>query len=275
MRTGCCTNMLAKEGDSAGLWAIEEIAECGYEYLDLPVAQMMELNDAEFDELKKRISNSGLSCEACNNLFPATIKITGPSVDLSGIRNYLEKAIGRVEELGADVICFGSSGARNIPAGFPVPAAWEQMVSICRIIDEYVSPRGISIVIEPLNRGESNIINSAAEGYELSRAADRDSIQLLIDYYHLALEDESTGIFLKAGRAVRHCHISSPHGRSFPSEADGEIYDDFFRALYQIGYAGRLSVEAFTKDFSREGREAFRFLKQRASKIENEKTLRY
>jgi D-psicose/D-tagatose/L-ribulose 3-epimerase len=272
MRIGCCTNMLANEGDSAGQWAIEEIAKCGYEYLDLPVAQIMELNDAEFDQLKQRISNSGLSCEVCNNLFPASIKITGPSVDLSAIRVYLEKAIGRVKELGGEHICFGSSGARNIPAGFPVSAAWEQMVSICRIIDEYVSPRGISIVIEPLNRGESNIINSAAEGYELSRAADRISIQLLIDYYHLALENESTEIILKAGSAVRHCHISNSQGRSFPSEADGEMYDDFFRALHQIGYTGRLSVEAFTRDFSREGREAFRFLKQRTSKIENEGT---
>jgi sugar phosphate isomerase/epimerase len=261
--------MLATEGDSVGQWAIEEIAEYGYEYLDLPVAQMMELDETGFEKLKQRIQASGLDCEACNNLFPASLKITGPTVDLSAIRNYLDTAIRRVEELGAEVICFGSSGARNIPAGFPVSAAWEQMVSICCIIDEYVSPRGITIVIEPLNRGESNIVNSAAEGYELSRAADRESIQLLVDYYHLALENESVDIILKAGKAVRHCHISNPEGRSFPSGKDGEVYDDFFRALRKIGYTGRLSAEAFAKDFSREGREAFRFLKERTSLIES------
>jgi len=269
MRIGCCTNMLAREGDSVGQWAIEEIAEYGYEYLDLPVAQIMELDDGEFDKLKQRIKVSGLDCEACNNLFPASIKITGPSVDLSEVRNYLDTAIRRVEELGAEVICFGSSGARNIPPGFPVSAAWEQMVSICRIIDEYVAPRNITIVIEPLNRGESNIVNSAAEGYELSRAADRESIRLLVDYYHLALESESVDIIRKAGKSVRHCHISNPEGRSFPSGKDGDVYDDFFRALRQIDYTGRLSVEAFTQDFAREGREAFRFLKQRTSLIES------
>ncbi|WP_319475969.1 sugar phosphate isomerase/epimerase family protein [Marispirochaeta aestuarii] len=268
MRIGCCTNMLAREGDSVGQWAIEDIAEFGYEYLDLPVAQMMELDDGEFEKLKQRIQASGLECEACNNLFPASVKITGPSVDLSAVRNYLDTAIRRVEELGAELICFGSSGARNIPAGFPVSAAWEQMVSICRIIDEYVSPRNITIVIEPLNRGESNIVNSAAEGYELSRAADRKSIQLLVDYYHLALENESVDIILKADKSVRHCHISNPDGRSFPSGKDGAVYDDFFRALGKIGYTGRLSAEAFTSDFTRDGREALRFLKERTSIIE-------
>ena len=55
MRIGCCTNMLASEGDSVGQWAIEDIAEFGYEYLDLPVAQMMELDDGEFEKLKQRI----------------------------------------------------------------------------------------------------------------------------------------------------------------------------------------------------------------------------
>ncbi len=74
-------------------------------------------------------------------------------------------------------------------------------------------------------------MNSAAEGYELSRAADRKSIQLLVDYYHMALENESVDIILKAGKSVRHCHISNPDGRSFPSGKDGAVYDDFLRAL--------------------------------------------
>ena len=61
---------------------------------------------------------------------------------------------------------------------------------------------------------ESNLVNTAAEGLRLAREVNHPNIQLLVDYYHLALEKENPEIILEAGPAVRHLHFAKVTGRA-------------------------------------------------------------
>jgi D-psicose/D-tagatose/L-ribulose 3-epimerase len=94
----------------------------------------------------------------------------------------------------------------------------------------------------------------------LVRQVDRPHIKLLVDYYHMTLEDESPDILLEAGLEVRHIHFARVEGRSFPAEI--EIgYLPFFANLRTIGYDGRVSVEAYTADFASDAPHALAVLK--------------
>ena len=112
------------------------------------------------------------------------------------------------------MIVFGSSGAKNVPDGFSYDQAWEQIVQAMQIAAPIAAEHGITIVIEPLNKKEANIVLTGAEGLKLAREIDRPSVQLLIDYYHMALEGESPDILLEGTRRdPAHAHLdrAGPH----------------------------------------------------------------
>jgi len=261
MRVGYCTNLIATQTDGTGREWIEKGQESGFDYVELPLAQMVDLNDREFSSLKERVDLSGLKCESCNNFFPGHVRLTGNAVDYGKIEEYLNKALGRAAQLGVKVIVFGSPKSKNVPEGYPVDKAWSQLVELLKTIDPLVRAKGITIVIEPLCKLESNIINTAAEGLQLSRAVDRENIKLLVDYYHLVMEKEDPEILLRAGSYIKHVHFANPAGRVYPAEkVDG--YIRFMNLLKRIGYEGRISVEAYTKDFCHDAKRSVEILRQ-------------
>jgi D-psicose/D-tagatose/L-ribulose 3-epimerase len=263
MRIGYCTSLIAAQADGTGSEWIEKGKECGFDYMELPLAQMMDLNDREFSFLKERVDSSGLKCEVCNNFFPANIRLTGNGVNYGQIEAYLAKALGRAAQLGVRVIVFGSSKSKNVPEGYSMDKAWSQLVELLRFIDPLVRTKGITIVIEPICKLESNIINSAGEGLRLSRAVDRENIRLMIDYYHLVMEKENPQIIVDAGSYIKHTHLANPVGRVYPTESE-DGYIRFIDLLKGVGYDGRMSVEAFTKDFCHDAKRSVEILRQLA-----------
>lgn len=261
MRIGYCTNLINAQADGTGSQFIEKGKEKGFDYVELPLAQMVALNDADYNSLKEKLSASGLKCEACNNFFPPSIRLTGNDVDYGKIEDYFTKALGRAAELGVKVIVFGSPMSKNIPEGFPMDKAWSQLVELLRFIDPLVKEKGITIAIEPIYKGESNFINTAAEGLKLAKDADRDNIRLLIDYYHLALENEKPEIILEAAPYLRHIHFADPEGRAYPQEIKDE-YDTFINLLKHIGYESLISIEALSKNFDHDAKHAVEVMRQ-------------
>src|SRR5262249_4328720 len=67
---------------------------------------------------------------------------------------------------------------------------------------------------------------------------------------------------LKAGSHLRHLHMANPTGRVFPLSWDEYDYAAFFANLRTIGYSGRMSIEASTKDMAIEGPQAIALLRR-------------
>jgi D-psicose/D-tagatose/L-ribulose 3-epimerase len=262
MKFGCCTNMLATLPDGTGSEHFAKFQAIGYDYLELPLAQVMELPEAKFEQLAYALRSSGISCEACNNFFPARLRLTGPAVNEEEVKEYARNALAKAAKLGAEIIVFGSAGAKNIPPGFPPETAWVQLVGLLRMLGGLAESYGITIVIEPLNRKESNIINTVTEGLQLMRRVERENVKLLVDYYHYVLEQESFEAIRHAGAAIRHIHLARPDGRVFPDPENSEPERSFLRKLIQTGYNGRISIEAYAKDIIFEASRGLKMLQK-------------
>jgi D-psicose/D-tagatose/L-ribulose 3-epimerase len=257
MRIGCCIEATATE-------RIEQLARMGYDYVELYLAPLAALPEDEFLAVVDRLGKTGMPCEACCIFYPRTVRLTGPDVDWAQVEEYDRRAIARAARLGAKVIVFGSSGAKNVPEGFPYDRAWKQIVRSMQIAAPIAAEHGITIVIEPLNQKEANIVLTGAEGLKLAREIDRPSVQLLIDYYHMALENESPDILLEARDAIRHTHIATVPARTYPVAVEPG-YLPFFANLKAIGYQGRVSIEAKTENFEEDAAAALAVLKRLAS----------
>lgn len=271
MKFGCCGNLVASEPDKTGIEIIETISQLGYDYIELPLAEMTELKDDEFELLKNRVQQSGISCQVCNNLFPAKIRLTGPDVNMTHIHQYLEKALKKAAELGADTVVFGSGTAKNVPEGFSKKTAYQQVLEETRLMAPIAEKNGITIVIEPIRTPECNLINSFEEGVALAKQVSHKNIKVLIDYYHMVWEKESPEILVKYGKEyLHHVHFSNPNmrtqeglnfGRTYPQKMEEWDYNEFMKCLKICGYDGRISIEAGSDNFKEQAKNSLYFLK--------------
>jgi len=159
--------------------------------------------------------------------------------------------------LGMTVVVFGSSGARNVPSGFPWETAWTQLRLLLLALAPIAEQAGVTIAIEHLNRGESNILTSLAEGSRMAQEVAHPRVRLLVDAYHLRQENESPAILAEVAPAIAHVHIAQAAERVFPDGHDDTLAD-FFAHLRAVGYRGRCSIEAYTRDFSADAARALR-----------------
>ena len=262
MRFGCCSNMVAKGKDGTGIEVLEKLVEFGYDYIELPLAQMMELSDEEFEELKQRVERSGINCEACNNFFPVYMRLTGPETDKAAIEKYYKKALKRSGELGASIVVFGSGPAKNVPNGFPLEDGYIQVVKLLKEIAPVAKENGITIAIEPLRKAECNLINTFKEGCRLSKDVDHPNVKVMVDYYHLMQENEPIQNLLDLGKEnLVHVHFARNEGRVYPKTLEEDGYKPFIDTLKAIGYTGRVSCEAYADDFESQAKDAIAFFR--------------
>ena len=238
VRVGYCTRLNGLEAAKAA----------GFDYVELHASEIAGLTDADFDAALARAKQAGIATPAANNFVPATIRLTGPEVKPDEQMAHVRKAVSRLSKLGVEVIVFGSGGARRVPDGFAREEAWKQLVDFGRRAAEEAKAYKITIAVEPLRKQETNIINSAAEGLDLVKAINHPNFELMIDFYHLASEQEDPAIVLRAKEHIKHLHMANPQGRVFPQKWEEFDYAPFFANLRAIGYSKRISVEAGTQD---------------------------
>jgi sugar phosphate isomerase/epimerase len=203
--------------------------------------------DSDFLPHAEALKRSGIPMPAANVLLPATLKCVGPHVDHARLDRYARTVFRRAREIGMTVIVFGSAGARMIPEGFPATKAFEQYVDLLRQFGPLAASNGVTLVVEPLNRGECNLINTVIEGAEAVRRADQPAVKLLVDLFHMLRNDESPDDITKVGPLIRHAHLAEKQDRAAPGTHDDD-FRPFLRALHRTGYNDRLALEPIWSD---------------------------
>lgn len=231
-----------KFGLCAGLDSVAQVAALGFEYIELPVSGLAELTEEGFAQKRAEIEAVGIPCPCFNLLFPKTMTLLDGSTDQAAIDAYLHRAFSRVRRVGGKVVVFGSGKSRNRPEGLSYGDAMRRLTEITRRVGELAGEYGITVVIEPLNRGESNMICSMAEGAALAAAVNHPHVALLADYYHVAVEGEPLTDIARLG-GVTHTHIATRQGRKYPVERAGDQFELFFAQLKETGYTGYMSIE--------------------------------
>lgn len=258
IRLGVCST-------PANLQAVQAL---GYDYLEYSFSTVAKMSDPDFEALLKTATGSKIKIEAMNGFLPGDIKVVGPKVDNDQITRYLKPSLARADRLGTRIVVFGSAGSRKVPDGFSRDKAMEQLVAFLRLTSDLAKPYpGLTIVVEPLRTQESNIINTVKDGLELVKKVDRPNIRLHADLYHMAINKEGVDGVLEAGSVyLKHTHIANPADRVYPKAGDAFDYKPFFEALKKIGYQGRLSIEAGTKDMKKDAAESYPVMKALAGK---------
>ena len=112
---------------------------------------------------------------------------------------------------------------------------------------KHAEARGVTICIEPLNRFETDFLNTCDQGMKLIKAIGSPAVKLHLDTFHMNIEEKDSGVAIrKAGKYLGHFHACGSD-RGTPG-GDHTDWPSIVKALKAIGYQGDVVIESFTTD---------------------------
>jgi sugar phosphate isomerase/epimerase len=104
-------------------------------------------------------------------------------------------------------------------------------------ISDYAAPAGVRFILEPVNRQQARYVHSTLDGLDMARRVNRPNFGLMLDTYHMWLEDEDPFAALEAAAPyVWHVHFSDTN-RCAPGSADFP-FGRMVATLERIGFDG-------------------------------------
>jgi sugar phosphate isomerase/epimerase len=234
--------------------------EVGLDFIEVPLAPLGLEGRESFAAAKEAVAVAPLPTAAFNTFLPRDMRVVGPDADIPRFRAYLDRAADLMAGAGAKVVVFGSGWARNVPDGFERAKGEAQMLDALNLAADALRGTGTVLVIEPLNRSESNLINSVREGARFAREVDRPEVRVLADFYHMDEEDEPLDTLEAHATWLAHVHLADT-GRMNPGTGSYD-YPAFAAHLGAAGYTGMISAECGVADKAAGMRDSLAFLRR-------------
>ena len=191
MRYGYATGFATPLKDRIDYRLLEDIREGGYDFVEFPLMLLSALPLEECRRAAGRLKELGLGADSCCNMFPASLRLTGPRRDWEAARVYLEGAFERLSLLGTKKLVFGSTGARNLPEGTSQEEGYRQVAGFIKeIVLPFLIRDGVVLCMEPIGAYEANFILSLEDGMRVVRDVNHPQVRLLADSVHLLKQSQ-------------------------------------------------------------------------------------
>lgn len=129
-----------------------------------------------------------------------------------------------------------------VAAGQTRPETEQRFVEMAGRICDLAGAKGVSIVIEPVNRYEINFVNTLEEGAALVEKVNRPNIGLMPDVFHMNIEDAGIGRCLaQYGHLIRYVHLADSN-RQAPGQGHMD-FDDIFEGLKKARFDDWAAIE--------------------------------
>jgi len=216
-------------------------ADLGFDAVEIFPRATEELNAKELKGLLQRHKLKLAAMGTGAGWVVHKLRLTDPDAQVrAGAQAFVSSVIDFAGSFGAPAIV-GSMQGRS-----EGDVSREQAFVWLREALEQLGPRaravGAPLLFEPLNRYETNLVRSVAEGLELLKPLRTKNVKLLVDLFHANIEEASIAEALRlAGYDLGHVHFADSNRR-----AVGMGHTDFAPiadALQQIGFKGYASAE--------------------------------
>lgn len=124
---------------------------------------------------------------------------------------------------------------------------FELVVQNLKELAAYAAQKGVDLCIEPLNRFETDFLNTCDKGLKLLKAVGAKNVKLHLDTFHMNIEEKNQAAAIrKAGKHLGHFHACGSD-RGTPGN-DHIDWKPIIKALKDIKYSGDMVIESFTTD---------------------------
>lgn len=222
----------------------DRVAALGYDVIEVCIENPALLTA---DSLNHHAERTGLAVGICGAFGPDRDVSTDDTERSRAGVAYLEHCIDLAAAVGSPHVAgpmYAPTGQTRMLPPEERAAQRRRAADGLRAAADYAGERGVTLAIEPLNRFETDLVNTTEQALELLELIGADNVGLLIDTFHMNIEEKSIGDAVRlAGAKVFHVQVSE-NDRGTPGS--GHVpWQEFFASLDDIGYDGQIVVESF------------------------------
>ena len=230
-----------------GFSLLEKTKSMGFDAIELTPGDEFRKMDPE--KLHKKLDELGLEVSLCGIFNESNDISTDDAVIRQRGIDYMRDYTDWGKEIGARIIggpLFSALGKKRYLPDEERKAEWDRSADSLKRIGEDAAKKGFIIAMEPINRFEIDMINTASQAIHMCEQVDNPSIKMMLDTFHMNIEDINIGDEIRASKKhLVHFHTCANH-RGVPGN-DHIPWGEVNKALNDIDYEGYGVIESFAQ----------------------------
>jgi D-psicose/D-tagatose/L-ribulose 3-epimerase len=219
----------------------------GFESVEIPVA---DFGDIDPIYIKDKLAEQKLVCGSVTPCLGPDKDLRGtPSQQRAGL-DFMKKVLDLMVLMDSPTligVVYSTVGRADVVPRKEYRQQWRTVVRNLKELSRYAEERGRTIAFEPLNRFETDFINTCDQGLQMISDVDNPALKLHLDTFHMNIEEkDSAAAIRKAGEHLGHFHACGCD-RGTPG-SDHIDWKSIAKALKDIDYQGDVVIESFTSD---------------------------
>ena len=246
-----------KEWDADFIPYVSKVRKLGFDVLEINAGAVVDMTGTKRRALASAAADEGIKLTYCIGL-PAQYDVASAdeAVRKNGVK-YVKSILEGMREMGGDTIggiIYASWPMQGVPTYEEKCRMRERSLCSLREISKVAEEYGISYCLEIVNRFEQCILNTAAEGVEFVKKLDSPAVKLLLDTFHMNIEEDDIGQAIRSAKGVLgHFHMGECNRKT---PGTGRMpWGEIFGALKDIDYAGAVVMEPFIKPGGQVGKD--------------------
>jgi D-psicose/D-tagatose/L-ribulose 3-epimerase len=250
MKFGVSTWLWTSPFNTETVALFPKIKRMGFDFVEVPIEEPS-LIDGKV--VRRALDDHGLSCVGCGAFGP-TRDLTHADPKVHAVSfDYINRSLDLCVQLGTDVFAgpmYSAVGKRRLLPPPERKIEWDRAVTNLRKACDMAAQRRVRLAIEPLNRFETDLVNTAADVARMVDEIGHPAAGVMADSYHMNLEERDNETALRTiGHRLVHVQVSDNY-RGCPGK--GQVRWDTFKrgilAAQAAGYKGGIAIESFTPE---------------------------
>jgi D-psicose/D-tagatose/L-ribulose 3-epimerase len=205
--------------------------------------------DAE--EIKDAMAKTGIEVKTLCGAFGETRDVSSdnPEYRKTGVQ-YIKDLVDLAAEIGAEVVSgplYSAVGKARMTTPEEKAQQWDWAVENLMECADYAAEKGIKLAIEPLNRFETDFINTMEQALDLAARIGRDNVGFMPDTFHMNIEESNIPNAIRSAKGKIFDFHTCANNRGTPGE-DNFNWEAINQALKDADYDDYCVIESFTPD---------------------------
>lgn len=207
MRFGASTFIWVSPFSNQTLGVVKKVRELGFDIIEICIEDPATIDVAR---IKDPLAENNLTATICGAFGPSRDASSEEESPRSNAARYLVTCIEVAKELGSPFVAgpmYSATGKTNLLSAAERARQWNLAVETLKPVADYAGQQGIQLAVEPLNRFETDFINTVEQGLELIDRIGASNVGFLLDTFHMNIEEKDIPAAIrKAGSKVFHFH---------------------------------------------------------------------
>lgn len=221
--------------------AIEHAAAAGYRYLEIP---LIDPKAIDVERTRKALEEAGIQPVTSLGLSMETDISSDDDAHVERGQALLAEALSVARDLGSTMLSGVLYSALGKYQEAPSDRGRWNCIRVLRGLAKKAGDASMTLGIEPVNRYESNLINTGDDALKLIDMIGADNMVVHLDSYHMNIEEGDPGALIaRLGDRLGYVHINESH-RGYLGTGSID-FSELFQALADHDYDGVITFEAF------------------------------